>query len=91
MLFWIRFHSPNKIRNLFEGTVLIGTVIGRYISLVGTVPVPALCRYGNAYRKVKSNITDCQVRKPTVCYLQCCGTGTGTVGAVTFCRVEPEP
>ncbi len=22
---------------------------------------------------------------------QCCGTGTGTVGTVTFCLVEPEP
>jgi hypothetical protein len=24
-------------------------------------------------------------------FLQCCGTGTGTVGTVTFCLVEPEP
>jgi hypothetical protein len=23
--------------------------------------------------------------------MQCCGTGTGTVGTVTFCLVEPEP
>jgi hypothetical protein len=22
---------------------------------------------------------------------QCCGTGTGTVGTVTFCLAEPEP
>jgi hypothetical protein len=22
---------------------------------------------------------------------QCCGTGTGTLGTVTFCLVEPEP
>ncbi len=26
-----------------------------------------------------------------LCYIQCCGTGTGTVGTVTFCLVEPEP
>jgi hypothetical protein len=26
----------------------------------------------------------------SVCH-QCCGTGTGTVGTVTFSRVEPEP
>jgi hypothetical protein len=24
-------------------------------------------------------------------FCQCCGTGTGTVGTVTFCLVEPEP
>jgi hypothetical protein len=23
--------------------------------------------------------------------IKCCGTGTGTVGTVTFCRVDPEP
>jgi hypothetical protein len=25
------------------------------------------------------------------CWMQCCGTGTVTVGTVTFCLVEPEP
>ncbi len=28
--------------------------------------------------------------KGTVTLYQCCGTGTGTVGTVTFCLVEPE-
>jgi hypothetical protein len=27
----------------------------------------------------------------SLCFLQCCGTGTGTVGTVTFCLVELEP
>jgi hypothetical protein len=70
-----------------DPTKVVGGVIVRKFSTRGTGGVNGI--KGIMHFSFKGTASRAEVGSET--QKQCCGTGTGTVGTVTFCLVEPEP